>query len=225
ILSGLVVTFITRYLFSRKDNREYTQKVVTANQEILYAVRPGISEGVIPTEDVLSSLISATAIKYGVDMNNLHNTKSFADVLIKEVMDSSFIAASTKADFCQKLSQLRPTAEPMQSTARTVRSSSELSDYRQRMVTMLSVMMGITVSLTTVVLSLNKFRTNLDTDTFSKNVILVPTLVATLVVTGVTYSMWMVRFLERKMKDKQHRSSVIVNDFKKIINKTIKDEN
>jgi len=33
VFSGLLVTLITRYLFSRKENREYLQKIVTANHE------------------------------------------------------------------------------------------------------------------------------------------------------------------------------------------------
>ena len=44
ILSGLIVAYISRLIFSRRDNREYAQKVSQANHEVLYAVRPGISE-------------------------------------------------------------------------------------------------------------------------------------------------------------------------------------
>lgn len=44
ILSGLIVTVITRYLFSKKENSEYMQKVSSVNREIIYALRPGISE-------------------------------------------------------------------------------------------------------------------------------------------------------------------------------------
>ena len=106
ILSGLVVTFITRYLFSRRDNREYAQRIVTANQEILYAVRPGISEGVIPSQDIISSLVNATASKYRLDPKDLYDLNNLADVLIKEVMDSSFLSAASKMEFCEKLGTL-----------------------------------------------------------------------------------------------------------------------
>ena len=33
---GLLVTIITRYLFSKRDNSEYMQKVSTVNREIIY---------------------------------------------------------------------------------------------------------------------------------------------------------------------------------------------
>ncbi len=45
ILSGLIVAYISRLIFSKRDNREYAQKILQANNEVLYAVRPGISEG------------------------------------------------------------------------------------------------------------------------------------------------------------------------------------
>ena len=213
ILSGLLVTLITRHLFSRRDNREYTQKVVTANQEILYAVRPGISEGVIPTQDVLDSLISATALKYNVDARDLHNATAFADVLVKEVMDSSFLAASAKADFCQKLAQLRPTQEPAQVpdelAIEPTRNSTRLSDYRRRMITMMSMMMGVLAALMTVVFAFRGFFDNQKVEVPSSKelMILVPTVITILVAFTATYSMWMFRFLERKRKERHPSSS------------------
>jgi len=64
VISGFVVMLITRHLFSRRDNREYNQRVVTANQEVIYAIRPGISEGVIPSQNVVASLIDATEVGF-----------------------------------------------------------------------------------------------------------------------------------------------------------------
>jgi hypothetical protein len=56
ILSGLFVTYISRFWLSKRDNKEYRQKITTANQEILYAVRPCISEDVLPTRKVMYRL-------------------------------------------------------------------------------------------------------------------------------------------------------------------------
>ncbi len=211
-MSGLVVTIITRYLFSRRDNREYTQKVVTANQEIIYAVRPGISEGAIPTEDVLDSLISATALKDNVDATDLHRAATIADVLIKEEMDSSFLAASTKADFCQKLAQLRPT--PAQATAAVGGSLSGLSDYRRKMVRVMSSMMGMIAALMTGVIALAMVSKEQTIDSLGRTAILIPTVIMLIVATVTTYSMWMYRFFQRKRKEGQNASSDIHEDTK-----------
>ena len=107
VLSGLVVVYLTRLLFSRRDTREYVQKTHQANHEVLYAVRPGISEGVIPTNDVLRSLIAATGRKYGVEAKDMHDLEAVSSELVKEVMDSSFISAASKQEFCEKLAQIR----------------------------------------------------------------------------------------------------------------------
>lgn len=36
IISSLIVFFVTRYFFSKREKREYLQKIETANNEILY---------------------------------------------------------------------------------------------------------------------------------------------------------------------------------------------
>ena len=44
ILSGLIVAWLTRTLFSKKDQKELAINISSANREILYAIRPEISE-------------------------------------------------------------------------------------------------------------------------------------------------------------------------------------
>jgi hypothetical protein len=96
VLSSLFVAIITRRIFSKRDNREYLQKVQGANSEVLYAIRPGISEGVIPDRVIVNHIIQATARKYSVDIDSMHNLDTLASDLIKEVMDSSFILSHLK---------------------------------------------------------------------------------------------------------------------------------
>ncbi len=43
VISGLLVTLITRNLFSRREQREYRQKMETANNEIIYGVFSQVS--------------------------------------------------------------------------------------------------------------------------------------------------------------------------------------
>lgn len=209
ILSGFVVTLITRYLFSRRDNREYAQKVVTANQEVAYAIRPGISEGIIPAQDVLQSLIAATARKYAIDPSDLYDAKTFADVLIKEVMDSSFLPASSKTEFCKRLSEMKPS--PLaEAHPRPSKSIPEIADYRRRMVTMMSGMLGVMTALMTLVFAiLNIFgRTKIDIG--SKDFILVvPTVLTLLVAIVATYAMWMFRLLERRRREESKQKAAL----------------
>lgn len=163
ILSGFIVTFVSRAILSRRDTREYNQKVLSANREIIYAIRPGISEGHIPGSGVAEALMKATARKYGVDSKDLYTPPEIAQELIKEVMDSSFISSKTKDEYCAKLSTLSPlfsegnVIELVKSAGdRSLKGSSGIEDYRSRMVKMMSMMMGILAAMMTVVLAFTK---------------------------------------------------------------------
>lgn len=40
VISSLIVFFITKFFLSKKENKEYEQKVRLATNEVVYAVRP-----------------------------------------------------------------------------------------------------------------------------------------------------------------------------------------
>jgi hypothetical protein len=146
ILSSLFVAIITRRIFSKRDNREYIQKVQGANREVLYAIRPGISEGVIPSREIVTHLVQATARKYSVGIDSMHNLSTLSSELIKEVMDSSFISAQKKQDFCEKLSALKPDEKPKELKAKL--QDLELSNrYRSQMVAIMATMVGLTTAV------------------------------------------------------------------------------
>lgn len=107
LLSGLLVTWIARLFLSKRDDREYQQKVLGANHEIVYALRPGISEGEIPDREIVVALAHATARKYDVAEADLYSPTAIAEELIKEVMDSSFLSAAKKREYCTQLAPLR----------------------------------------------------------------------------------------------------------------------
>lgn len=163
ILSGIIVTFISRFLLSRRDAREYAQKVSGANREIIYAVRPGVSEGMVPSRAMLVAIVEATARKFGVDKKDMLRPHEVAQELIKEVMDSSFISAKTKQDYCDSLAELSvPESEAdagLQPATRTVSlERRDLERYRARMVTSLSAAMGIMVAFMTLVMTIYSTR-------------------------------------------------------------------
>jgi len=152
ILSGLFVAIITRVLFSRRDKREYVQKLQLANSEVLYAIRPGVSEGLVPQKGVVESLIQATARKYNVDKVDMFDINDLADELVKEVMDSSFISAKAKNDFCDKLTAFKELKRQKEIEGPEVLREYEImSKYRRQTVTILSMMVGILTAIMGVV--------------------------------------------------------------------------
>ena len=107
ILSGVVVTLLSRYFFSKRDKKEYLANVFQADKEVIYAIKQPISEGLLPTAEVIFSLNTSTAKKYNIDIKDMKSLDQIADDLVKEVMDSSFISAKTKAEHCDLIGQLK----------------------------------------------------------------------------------------------------------------------
>lgn len=106
VISGSICIIITRFFFSRENKKEHDQTILAANREVLYAIRPSVSEGDIPKSTIIKQLITATARKYGVEQSSMLTISELSADLIKEVMDSSFVPTNTKIDLCEKLSMI-----------------------------------------------------------------------------------------------------------------------
>lgn len=163
ILSGFFVTWITRIIFSKRDNKEYFQKVLQANKEIIYSIRPTISEGDIPKREIINALISSNSLKYGIEVKDMFTLEQICDELIKEVMDSSFISSETKNEYCERLLSLRnQKAEDERKLTIEYISNKEnvrsVLEYRQKLTANMTMTLGIMVTLisfiVTIILSL-----------------------------------------------------------------------
>jgi len=152
IISGLLVTLITRYLFSRRERREYQQKIETANNEIIYALRPTIAEKVIPTDSMLDALFSATARKYGANETDLYSKVGLANELIKEVMDNTFLSSQQKIEFCDLLSTLKKKNDKSTSESKT-----EIITITKRDSFDPSFLLGLTTAMMALVLTLYSY--------------------------------------------------------------------
>ena len=208
VLSGLVVFLVTRFVLSKRENREYVQKVASANREILYAIRPGISEKVFPSEEVLRSLLVATARKYIVDQSDLWEPHELAQELVKEVMDSSFLSANDKADYCEGLSKMgireaKPTSPELVAEIRQEVRSTEFTAYRARLTRLVSLMMALLAGLMTALIPLLDFTT--DSEARDKLVVLLPGLLSIMVVVMSAGAAVIMRELRRRERDRKER--------------------
>lgn len=151
VLSGLIVAWLSKILFSKKDLRELAINISSANKEILYAIRSEVSEKSLPSVDVIEALKNATARKYKIEPERLHGTKEIVEELIKEIMDSSFITSSSKKEYCESLNTLIPdkTVETeMQSEKREVFVAR--IEYKEKMTSLLSMTLGTIAALATM---------------------------------------------------------------------------
>ena len=147
-----------------------------------YALRPGIAEGHVPDRRAVQSLINATARKYAVDKSDLYDPTQIGEELTKEIMDSSFISANTKQEYCNQLDSLSPIPpshlreEAVEDSAGKPRS--DLSEYRSRMVWMMSMMIGIMTAMMTMAVGFFNFSKGDTIDLESESIqLLLPTIV------------------------------------------------
>jgi hypothetical protein len=225
VLSGLFVTWISRIIFSKKDNKEYFQKILQANKEVIYAIRPTISEGEIPSKAIFESLIASNSIKYGIETQDMFSIEQICDRLIKEVMDSSFISSKVKTEYCQQLLLIKEEiiGEKVK-REKTVgnkngvhRENASLSafQYRQRLVTYMTTLLGMMATLMTFLLTVfSKDDIFLSSNFFDKEYfILFPAIfVSFLILLMFTMLTVLTKFKKKLEKDSEE------NFFKKVKN-------
>lgn len=107
VISSLIVFFITKFFLSKKENKEYEQKVRLATNDVVYSVRPLVIDKAIPTNDVLAALRSAIAVKYGVKTSDVIGIKQLVSILVLEILSNSFLNSSQKNEYCNLLMTMK----------------------------------------------------------------------------------------------------------------------
>lgn len=136
VISSLIVFFITKFFLSKKENKEYEQKVRLATNEVVYAVRPLVIDKAIPANDVLAALRSAIAVKYGVKVSDVIGIKQLVSMLVLEILSNSFLNSSQKNEYCNLLMTMKD--EPKQTPSNDVhKRKSERNLYISMMLSLL----------------------------------------------------------------------------------------
>lgn len=136
VISSLIVFFITKFFLSKKENKEYDQKVRLATNEVVYAVRPLVIDKAIPSNDVLAALRSAIAVKYGVKVSDVIGIKQLVSILVLEILSNSFLNSSQKNEYCNLLMTMKD--EPKQTPSNDVhKRKSERNLYISMMLSLL----------------------------------------------------------------------------------------
>ena len=147
VISSLIVFFITKFFLSKKENKEYEQKVRLATNEVVYSVRPLVIDKAIPANDVLAALRSAIAVKYGVKTSDVIGIKQLVSILVLEILSNSFLNSSQKNEYCNLLMTMKD--EPKQTPSNDVhKRKSERNLYISMMLSLLcfSTVLGSVVA-------------------------------------------------------------------------------
>lgn len=108
-----MITFFISRLFLRKQlNKEYQQKIQSANNEIIFSTRPWIVEKKQPSSQIIESLYYSTAKKYDVFQNDLLSFPNITKDLIKEIYDTPFLTHDQKIDLAFFINELKESLIP-----------------------------------------------------------------------------------------------------------------
>jgi len=147
IISGLIVFFVTNLIFSKRQNKEYLQKVRLANNEVLYAIRPLIVSEVTPKSSLLQAVLSATAMKYELEINDLVKKDEIANELSKEILDNVFLTAENKLKYCEITESLRLSDIPV-TKKQTKNLNNSRMEFDLNNATVLSLMFSVVTAST-----------------------------------------------------------------------------
>jgi len=103
IISGVIVYFITRWLFGRKDNSKHIEQINLANEEIIRVLRPYVAEEGLPNKDIVNAILASTARKYNLQQNEVYSIRVVCEELIKETLENVYVSCSKKQEYSKSI--------------------------------------------------------------------------------------------------------------------------
>lgn len=164
ILSGGIVTFLSKLFFSKKENKEYYLNIQMANSEVISTLRHSISEDYIPDIDVINSLINANSRKHNIDKKDMSDVVFICEEIIKEIMDTSFISNNKKEELfnqirivinkTREIESIRYNKELISKIENSLDSNYQLQKYKSKLLNETSMALGITTALLTLTITI-----------------------------------------------------------------------
>lgn len=103
IISGIIVYFITKWMFQRKDNSKYIEQINVANLEIIRTLKPYIAEKGLPEKEIIDAIILSTARKYQVKSAELYSIRIICEELIREIIENVYVSSDKKQEYSKQL--------------------------------------------------------------------------------------------------------------------------
>lgn len=106
IVTGLLVYGVTKGWEYFRARKQYRLSVSLANKEVFDTIKYTIPEETLPSVYVLKALHASTAKRQNVKQKDMDSLNSILFDLIKEIMDSNFLAYENKLRYCENLEKL-----------------------------------------------------------------------------------------------------------------------
>lgn len=103
IISALLFFPLNEYLGKLVNKKEYKKLIKEANSKISKILIMSISEGKIPSPNVIDALLSSSAKKNGVRLKDINTVQETYDDLVYELFDTIFISVENKQILANRL--------------------------------------------------------------------------------------------------------------------------
>lgn len=166
IVSGIIVYFITNWLYKRKDNSKYLEQISLANMDIIQDLKPYVAERGLPDKEIVDAIIVSTARKHKVKSNELYSIRIICEELIREIVENIYVSSEKKQEFSKQLQDYLHKLDSEKSTEFLI---SEIeneyknlarfkeTNYRRKTATMISTLLSIFTAMITLLFSLIEF--------------------------------------------------------------------
>lgn len=147
VVSGIIVFFVTKLIVKRSEKAEYRQQVSNANLNVINALKPYIAERGLPSRVIFSSIINATARKYGVNAKDMYSIEICCEELIREIITDVYVSNEKKEEYTKSLSEYKNNVPDKSIELKLIDSRSYAGAYSDRMtnrvILLMSIMLGV----------------------------------------------------------------------------------
>lgn len=166
IISGMIVFFITNWIYKRKDNSKYLEQISRANSDIIHVLKPYVAEKGLPDKEIVDAIIVSIARKYNVKTEELYSIRIVCEELIREIIENVYVSSIKKQEYSMELNNyLRELSREESHKAflisdieKEIKNSTVRlkSDYRRKTADIVSTLVSIFTGIVTFVLCIYK---------------------------------------------------------------------
>lgn len=158
IISGVLVFFITNWIMKKKGKEDYLKQVGSANQNVILALKPYISERGLPDVEIFKALIDSVARNYSIEAHDMYTVSEFCEELIREIISDIYVSSDKKKEYTDSLIAYKKnidksgSLEKIEGKRNMVDSSAK---FRKRTTAYMSLMISIMTMVLTIVIALS----------------------------------------------------------------------
>lgn len=103
IISSIAVYYLTNILVKHRDASKHLEQIQRANLDLIRTLKPYVAEKGLPQKEVVNAVITSTARKYGVSVDEVYTIRTICEELIREIIDNVYVSSDQKQEYTMQL--------------------------------------------------------------------------------------------------------------------------